>query len=672
MPMQKRRPNAVASFEVDPPGRANRARSRSCSRGPRKGETTEDVTTGNVAVLATALKGISGPSGTKRARSDANPSPAPTALAPALPRAEEARLLLQAEDLSLNALVAQAERHWTTTCLDDLQAEGRQLQETLQESLGSKERQILVDKTQSITRTELEAEVNCKKLRARAASIASQTQETQNRCDELATKIVVLSAQCSNTELLVDGERKKATDLLAASQTARRTAVSCERQGDIRFRQRVDVQNQLEQFQEELDEMVKAIVCASDSIGKVSQYILESTEEGLVQQKRLELESQLNKIKCHVQNLGGESFKTRVGSSLDDLSANVNDCRDMAGRTEKTYSQAAKIEKESKVASFVAQSTGDELAGLKVSSASSKERQEQFQEEFHKLSGELAACTDGLSTEEKKLAALCADRSRFTQELNVYERHEVFLTGKIRQNTQVREKFNSESEKQSNKLTRARREYTQLPLLVRAAERTCFGNLANAALARRAITMDLPESDLRKVVCKDIYDNLEAMQQYATKMRALWFVMPHMMQLTELSRLAICARAFRGAVHMGAPQACRHWSYSDEFFRTFPQSSRRCSGERTLRTRDKPIDFCSRLIEFLGAPPLVRHFVHLDLANAPILALQSVRLPGVLLAMPALATITYPADGWADPNAKRKFVQFCLARGVAAEMVGKK
>lgn len=266
------------------------------------------------------------------------------------------------------------------------------------------------------------------------------------------------------------------------------------------------LKKQMEAYDARL-KMLKVPQLSSDEKSKLKQLekLIESRSDELnsIMQEHQAVEEEVRELHNQIMNIGGEELKN-TKAKLED---STKKCEDMRRNNKKALLDVDNMVKNSKKAEVNAQSAVDEhkstekaLKGLREEHAKLDDKAEQVLNSYNKLK-------ETLAEKDQVLTLLRNKRDEVIQKASTLKSQEVDLVNEMEVKTRTLRELYGRITAWGNKLQEARKEYAQLPLDLLAELRTnqeSQGGFAGQKLARKAISADLPEADLEKVVRPDI------------------------------------------------------------------------------------------------------------------------------------------------------------------------
>jgi len=242
-----------------------------------------------------------------------------------------------------------------------------------------------------------------------------------------------------------------------------------------------------------LKELEKMIASKSDELNRIYS-------------EHSALETEVRELHNQIMNIGGEELKT-AKAKLDEA---TKKCEDMRKLIKKSLLDADLMDKNSKKAEAGAKTAKEEHGNVEKALKLLREEHAKLDDKAETVLNSYNKLKESLAVKDKTLTELRQKRDDVINAASAHKNQEVDLVHEMEEKTRTLRDLQARKTGWGNKLEEARKEYGQLPLGIleelRQAQRGPEGETETRAgqdLARIAISTDLAEEDLVKVVRAD-------------------------------------------------------------------------------------------------------------------------------------------------------------------------
>jgi len=245
------------------------------------------------------------------------------------------------------------------------------------------------------------------------------------------------------------------------------------------------------------------------------------------------LENEVRELHNQIMNIGGEELKT-AKAKVDEA---TKKCEDLRKLIKKSLLDADLMDKNSKKAEASAQSAKEEHGNVEKALKLLREEHAKLDDKAETVLNSYNKLKESLAVKDKTLTELRLKRDDVINAASAHKNQEVDLVHEMEEKTRTLRDLQARKTGWGNKLEEARKEYGQLPLGIldelRQAQRGPDGEtdaVGAQDLARKAITTDLPESDLARVVRADADARLLVLDQNLKNLK------PNLASIEEFKR----------------------------------------------------------------------------------------------------------------------------------------
>jgi structural maintenance of chromosome 4 len=245
------------------------------------------------------------------------------------------------------------------------------------------------------------------------------------------------------------------------------------------------------------------------------------------------LENEVRELHNQIMNIGGEELKT-AKAKVDEA---TKKCEDMRKLIKKSLLDADLMDKNSKKAEASAQSAKEEHGNVEKALKLLREEHAKLDDKAETVLNSYNKLKESLAVKDKTLTELRQKRDDVINAASAHKNQEVDLVHEMEEKTRTLRDLQARKTGWGNKLEEARKEYGQLPLGIldelRQAQRGPDGETDAVGvqdLARKAITTDLPEADLLRVVRADADARLLVLDQNLKNLK------PNLASIEEFKR----------------------------------------------------------------------------------------------------------------------------------------
>mmetsp|Transcript_13427 Transcript_13427/g.38169 ORF Transcript_13427/g.38169 Transcript_13427/m.38169 type:complete len:1387 (+) Transcript_13427:62-4222(+) len=232
-----------------------------------------------------------------------------------------------------------------------------------------------------------------------------------------------------------------------------------------------------------------------------------SVELNKIQQKHQQVEEDVRELHSQIMNIGGDELKQAKAN----LEAAVKKCEDMRRNIKKALLDADNMVKNAKKAEEKAAKALEEYGATEKVLVVLREEHAKLDDKAEAVLNAYNELKEALAQEDEVLTKLRAKRDEVISAASALKSQEVDLVNEMEEKTRTLRELYAKISAWGTKLQDARKEFQQLPLDILSDLREADGATGAAAaqdlgqqLARKAITVDLPEQDLEVVVRADV------------------------------------------------------------------------------------------------------------------------------------------------------------------------
>jgi len=226
------------------------------------------------------------------------------------------------------------------------------------------------------------------------------------------------------------------------------------------------------------------------------------------------LENEVRELHNQIMNIGGEELKT-AKTKVDEA---TKKCEDMRKLIKKSLLDADLMDKNSKKAGASAQTAREEHGNVEKALKLLREEHAKLDDKAEAVLNSYNKLKESLALKDNVLQELRQKRDDVINAASAHKNQEVDLVHEMEEKTRTLRDLQARKTGWGNKLEEARKEYSHLPLGIldelRQAQRGPeTAQMGAHDLAHKAITTDLQETDLNRVVRADVDAQLLLLDQ---------------------------------------------------------------------------------------------------------------------------------------------------------------
>jgi len=227
-----------------------------------------------------------------------------------------------------------------------------------------------------------------------------------------------------------------------------------------------------------------------------------SDELNTIMQQHQAVEEEVRDLHNQIMNIGGEELK----QAKEKLEECTKKCESMRRINKKALLDAESMVKNSKKSEANAKAAMEEHKTVEKALKKLREEHAKLDDKAEKVLNVYNKLKEGLTEKDEILTKLRDQRDEVIQRASALKSQEVDLVNEMEVKTRTLRELHAKVQVWNGRLQEARKEYAQLPLDFLKELREGGGNSCDpgSELARKAISADLKEKDLIKVVKEDI------------------------------------------------------------------------------------------------------------------------------------------------------------------------
>jgi len=235
-----------------------------------------------------------------------------------------------------------------------------------------------------------------------------------------------------------------------------------------------------------------------------------------IQQKHHSVEEEVRELHHQIMNIGGDELK----QAKADLEETTKQCDEMRKQVKKALLDADNMVKNAKKAEASAKAAVEERANAEKVLATLKEEHAKLDDKAETVLNSHNQLKESLAEKDQVLTVLRTKRDEVIQSASALKNDEVDLVNEMEEKTRALKELCAKIHAWGTKLEEARKEYEQLPLDIVKDLREAQADQENGAvagmsqdLARRAISTDLQEEELKQVERADVDARMLTLEQ---------------------------------------------------------------------------------------------------------------------------------------------------------------